>query len=127
MTNKKYSREEISRLNVKKNAAIIIDNVVYDVSGFIEDHPGGPEILVNNAGKDVSETFHSIGHTEYAKGLSQKFILGEIKDEEKRIVSHPKTLEEESAELLKWHAIKNAYLPPIAVAAFAIFVYLYIF
>ncbi len=47
------------RLVVQNDAWVIVDGVVYDVTGFIQEHPGGPELLAKRAGQDVTETFRS--------------------------------------------------------------------
>jgi cytochrome b5 len=41
----------------QNNAWVIVDGVVYDVTGWIEEHPGGPDLLAKRAGQDVTETF----------------------------------------------------------------------
>lgn len=33
---------------------IIIDNKLYDVTEFVEDHPGGAAVLMTHVGKDAS-------------------------------------------------------------------------
>lgn len=75
---KQFTRKEIAERNTKKDAVFIIDNVVYDVTQFIDEHPGGHEVLVNVAGKDATEDFEDIGHSLDAKELMKKFIIGEV-------------------------------------------------
>lgn len=39
---------------------MIIEGQVYDVSGFLDKHPGGAGIINSNAGKDVTRLFKPI-------------------------------------------------------------------
>lgn len=83
MADKKFTRKELAEHNTRKDAVFIIDNVVYDVTKFLDEHPGGHEVLINVAGKDASEDFDDVGHSFDAKQLMQKFVVGEVVDEDK--------------------------------------------
>jgi cytochrome b involved in lipid metabolism len=37
---------------------IVIDNKLYDVTEFVEDHPGGQAVLLTHVGKDASGNFN---------------------------------------------------------------------
>jgi len=39
------------------DAWVIVDGVVYDVTKWIDEHPGSPEVLLKRAGQDVTQAF----------------------------------------------------------------------
>ncbi|KAG5629034.1 hypothetical protein H5410_000751 [Solanum commersonii] len=39
---------------------------VYDVTPFMEDHPGGDEVLLSASGKDATNDFEDVGHSDSA-------------------------------------------------------------
>ena len=56
---------------------IIINGKVYNVSAFLSEHPGGPEIILDLAGKDATEDFEDTGHSPAARETLKKFYVGE--------------------------------------------------
>ncbi|TLD34969.1 Acyl-CoA dehydrogenase [Venturia nashicola] len=87
---KQLSTKEVStHKSVEEGLWIIIDNEVYDVTKFIDEHPGGPKILKRVGGKDASKQFwkasnplplqpltdniHS--HTLYNPSLAYSFLF----------------------------------------------------
>jgi len=46
--------------SVDKGLHIIIDNDVYKMDGFVEEHPGGAKILKRVGGKDASKQFWKV-------------------------------------------------------------------
>ncbi|KAL6846342.1 hypothetical protein ACP4OV_023790 [Aristida adscensionis] len=51
-----YTKKQVSTHNTRKDCWIIIKDKVYDVTSYVEEHPGGDAIL-NNAGDDSTEGF----------------------------------------------------------------------
>lgn len=51
---------------------------VYDVTPFLEDHPGGDEVLLNNTGRDATDDFEDVGHSESAREMMEKYYIGEV-------------------------------------------------
>ncbi|CAH2103054.1 unnamed protein product [Euphydryas editha] len=121
-----FTRKEIEERNRKDNAAIIIDNVVYDVSKFMEDHPGGVEVLLDNAGKDASRCFRDVGHSDDAKLWRGEFKIGEIVKEEQWEVICQEVNSSSGEDELTLRGFLEVWFPPVAFAALALLTYVYL-
>ncbi|GAB1740318.1 hypothetical protein NU219Hw_g5427t2 [Hortaea werneckii] len=55
--------------SVEKGLYIIIDNGVYEMGGFVDEHPGGAKILKRVGGKDASKQFWKVGYTIKIKAV----------------------------------------------------------
>ncbi|PVV04792.1 hypothetical protein BB560_000701 [Smittium megazygosporum] len=64
-----------------KKQWMVIDNVVYDVSSFVEDHPGGKPIISSGIGKDMTNAFTGgvYKHHRAAHNLLAQLRVGTIK------------------------------------------------
>jgi cytochrome b involved in lipid metabolism len=60
---------------------------VYDVSKYLDDHPGGAEVMLDVAGKDADEFFEDIGHSKEARLELTKYYIGEFKLDEKALAA----------------------------------------
>jgi cytochrome b561/predicted heme/steroid binding protein len=80
-----FTRQEVAKYTGKDGAApyFIIHNKVYDVTDWLNDHPGGSDVLLLNAGSDATESFESQCHSSLAKERREEFIVGEIVPEER--------------------------------------------
>ena len=72
----------IALAEVEKHVApddlwLVIAGKVYDVTAFMDDHPGGGEIMLNAAGKDGTDDFEDVGHSPNAYEQLKKFYIGE--------------------------------------------------
>ncbi|EPY78608.1 hypothetical protein CB1_001033015 [Camelus ferus] len=75
---KYYTLEEIQKHNDSKSIWLILHHKVYDLTKFLEEHPGGEEVLREQAGGDATENFEDVGHSTDARELSKTFIIGEL-------------------------------------------------
>ncbi|CAG9768806.1 unnamed protein product [Ceutorhynchus assimilis] len=73
-----YSFKEIEKHNDSKSTWIVINNDVYDVTQFLKEHPGGEEVLLEQAGKEATETFEDVGHSSDAREMMEKFKIGTL-------------------------------------------------
>ena len=65
---------DIFEHNTKESVWLLIDNKVYDVTDF--KHPGGKQILLQNAGQDATTQFEDIGHSKKAERQMEDLIVG---------------------------------------------------
>ncbi|KAL8106221.1 cytochrome b5-like [Apium graveolens] len=78
MENKILSFADVSVHNSPKDCWVIINAKAYDVTKFLDDHPGGDEVLLQVAGEDGSEEFESAGHGSAARLMLDEYYVGEI-------------------------------------------------
>ena len=77
-TKKKFTMEEVKKHNKKTDAWIVINKKVYNITSWIDKHPGGM-VIMKGVGKDATNLFNSIGHPSFVKQkLLPKFLIGEI-------------------------------------------------
>lgn len=52
---------------------------VYDVTKYLDDHPGGAEVMLEVAGQDATNMFEDIGHSSDARTEMKKYQIGVLK------------------------------------------------
>lgn len=52
---------------------------VYDVTSYLDDHPGGAEVMLEVAGQDATNMFEDIGHSSDAREEMKKHQIGILK------------------------------------------------
>ena len=62
----------------KESVWFVIHDKVYDVSAFLEDHPGGEEIHMLNSGKICTEEWEDVGHSNNARELMRQYCIGDL-------------------------------------------------
>lgn len=75
---KVYTVEEVEKHNTSSDLWLIIDGQVYDVSGYIDEHPGGEEVILDVAGQEATEAFDDIGHSEEAREILKGLLIGRV-------------------------------------------------
>ncbi|GMH02503.1 hypothetical protein Nepgr_004342 [Nepenthes gracilis] len=75
---KVYTLAEVAEHNTSKDCWLVIGGKVYDVTKFLEDHPGGDEVLLSATGKDATDDFEDVGHSSTARAMMDEFLVGNI-------------------------------------------------
>ncbi|KAK3745067.1 hypothetical protein QZH41_014565, partial [Actinostola sp. cb2023] len=79
MSKKTFTWEELRQRNTKQQAYVAIRGKVYDVTKFIDRHPGGRDVLLMAAGRDVTMVFESYhAFSEKAPKVLEKYCVGEL-------------------------------------------------
>ncbi|KGG51845.1 hypothetical protein DI09_25p50 [Mitosporidium daphniae] len=77
-TEKVYSHLEIEKHNRIDDLWVIVDGIVYDVTTFHLEHPGGKTVIRDYAGQDATEAFEDIGHSSDARERLKSFAIGRL-------------------------------------------------
>ncbi|KVI11557.1 cytochrome B5-like protein [Cynara cardunculus var. scolymus] len=76
-TVKAYNKDEVSLHNKRTDCWIIIKEKVYDVTPYVEEHPGGDAILAH-AGDDSTEGFFGPQHATRVFDMIDDFYIGDL-------------------------------------------------
>lgn len=84
---KDYTAEQVAEHCTAEDAWIILrhkasgERRVYDVTDYLEEHPGGESIL-KHAGHDSTEGFHGPQHPATVKVLVEEYCIGKVVDQQ---------------------------------------------
>ncbi|KAF2030844.1 cytochrome b5 [Setomelanomma holmii] len=77
------TKQVAEHASVEQGLYIIIDNSVYKMDTFVDEHPGGAKILKRVGGKDASKQFWKYHNESVLKKYAPKLKIGEVKEEAK--------------------------------------------
>ncbi|KAH9999915.1 cytochrome b5 [Russula vinacea] len=124
MPTKVVTLSELREHATKDNIWVLLHSKVYDVTKFIDEHPGGDEVILSEAGKDATEAFEDVGHSDEARALLPGMLIGEF--EKGANVKNAKSYQSTAAAATMENAVEQRpssvfYFVPLAaiVAYFA--------
>jgi cytochrome-b5 reductase len=79
---KAYTAADVAKHNKKEDLWLIIDGYVFDVTKFFDEHPGGGELLLNEAGTDATRKYKEANHPEHVMEDRKKYIIGKLQVDE---------------------------------------------
>mmetsp|Transcript_69868 Transcript_69868/g.195841 ORF Transcript_69868/g.195841 Transcript_69868/m.195841 type:complete len:524 (-) Transcript_69868:102-1673(-) len=97
----KYTMREVSGHNTRGDMWIVVDGLVYDVTRFVDKHPGGPLPIENMAGKDCTDAFANYHAARVYKNMLPAFLIGEASDYKEGICPHVMDFRAVRQELLR--------------------------
>lgn len=76
-TRKTISSTEVAKHSTKDDCYLIVKNIVYDVTTYIDKHPGGKSKIVNKCGQESTSVFAAI-HSNFAWNLLAKYYVADL-------------------------------------------------
>lgn len=74
-----FTWEQVALHNTEESAWIAVDGKVYDVTDFVDRHPGGKEILLLAVGRDATDLFVSYHpFTNTPRKVLEKYCIGKL-------------------------------------------------
>ncbi|XP_061973989.1 cytochrome b5 isoform X2 [Populus nigra] len=73
---KLYTMQEAAQHNTPQDCWVVIDGKVYDVGSYLDEHPGGDDVILATTGKDATDEFEDAGHSKSARELLETFFIG---------------------------------------------------
>ncbi|EIW69133.1 cytochrome b5 [Tremella mesenterica] len=110
---KTYTMEQLKEHGSKESLWMLLHDKVYDVTRFMDEHPGGDEVMLEEAGRDATEAFEDVGHSDEARSMLPKMLLGDFqgqKTSKKKTDPYPT-----AAKTIQSEKSKITWLIPVAV------------
>jgi len=76
---KEFTFSDVSEHASKKDLYIVVHDKVYNASSFVDEHPGGEEVLLDVGGQDATEAFEDVGHSDEAREILDGLLVGTLK------------------------------------------------
>ena len=77
-----YSWADVRTSVALGKALVVVEQKVYDVSGFLDQHPGGRLTILHRVGTDVSDAFRGRSgehiHTKAAESFLKGYLVGRL-------------------------------------------------
>ena len=79
-----FTLEEVHRHRSKDSLWVAHQGRVYDVTGFVDRHPGGWDVMVEKGGGDVTEVMRDTPHphSPAAYQILNKYLIGELQQKD---------------------------------------------
>ncbi|KAI4337034.1 hypothetical protein L6164_015494 [Bauhinia variegata] len=103
-----FTLSQVAQHKSNKDCWLVINGRVLNVTKFLEEHPGGEEVLIELAGKDATKEFDAIGHSKAAQNLLLKYQVGVLQGYAvSEVDSKDVTLEESNKREMSAFVIKD--------------------
>ncbi|VUC34675.1 unnamed protein product [Clonostachys rosea] len=81
-----FTREEVRDHTSDESLWCVIDSTVYDLTDFVDAHPGGESVLKQIAGQDATTAFYNL-HRHEVLAKYADLAIGTIRDEKPQVIN----------------------------------------
>ncbi|KAJ9092899.1 hypothetical protein QFC21_006611 [Naganishia friedmannii] len=81
---KTFTIEDLKQYGTREKFYMLLHDKVYDVTKFLDDHPGGDEVMLEEVARDATEAFEDVGHSDEARELLAPMYVGDFVGEKKQ-------------------------------------------
>lgn len=117
-----FTMADVAKHNKHDDCWIILDGYAYDMTRFVDRHPGGVGPVLNMAGKDASDVFDNYHAARVYEHMLTQYFVGEVTD----VIVYPHVAEFRAIrqEMLKngWFKTSNDYYRKLFTWFFVLFV-----
>jgi len=71
----RVAMDEVRKHKSRQSCWLVVNGKVYDVTSFVDSHPGG-DIILDGAGRDATDLFNDIGHSPDAAAVLSEMQIG---------------------------------------------------
>jgi len=79
---KSINLSELSKHNKPNDCWVTIRGNVYDVTSYLDEHPGGADLILNYCGEDATSAYNNKGgegrHSANADSILNDYLLGSL-------------------------------------------------
>eukprot|EP00123_Amoebidium_parasiticum_P008681 comp18952_c0_seq1/m.21212 comp18952_c0_seq1/g.21212 ORF comp18952_c0_seq1/g.21212 comp18952_c0_seq1/m.21212 type:complete len:439 (-) comp18952_c0_seq1:356-1672(-) len=75
------TRSEVARHNAEGDCFVVVKGNIYDVTDYLDMHPGGSDLLLRDAGADATADFEAGFHSQIARMILEHLKVGQLKGE----------------------------------------------
>ena len=76
-----FTLEQVSWHDTRSDCWVVVDDFIYNLTEMLTalrdgGHPGGDDVLLEQAGRDATIAFHSVGHSMDANRQMDRYLVG---------------------------------------------------
>jgi hypothetical protein len=74
----RVTTDELARHRGIDDCWMAVHGKVYDMTAYLDEHPGGVEVMMDVAGTDATLEFEEVGHSHAARRELELYLIGEL-------------------------------------------------
>lgn len=75
---KEFTMEEVAKHNKKDDLWVVVKGCVMDLTNWLDEHPGGPQAIMNFMGRDATEEFEMLHDDEVIPKYAPQQVIGRV-------------------------------------------------